>query len=274
MTKFIKRPSVKKMAPFDLETVKKFLEDGGDPNIVNEDNRTLLIKAVLLGRGSIAELLIQKDANPNLEDKFNRTALYYAANNGNEPMTRLLLGCQGCRANIKASNKKGDTALHAAARNGHYTICDMMLTVNPTSVNTVDSDLRTPLHFAAKNAYFNLCELLLTDYSAYVNVKDFMSWTPLHFAAQKGCVSTCQTLIRFGADPSALTDDEETPLHLVAKFGGMYSLSLCNLFIKKGADIDAVDANGNSAWELAAKNMHKDVEEFLVKSGATTKFLD
>ena len=72
------------------------------------------------------------------------------------------------------------TPLHLAAREGHSSICSLILKVscdkNPSNING-----RTPLHLAAENGHFDVCKLLL-DCVENFSPEDKYGKTPLQYA--------------------------------------------------------------------------------------------
>ena len=52
-------------------------------------------------------------------------------------------------------------------------------------INVKDNHGMTPLHWAARKGHTTIVEYLLTK-GAEINVKDNDGWTPLHFAAYRG----------------------------------------------------------------------------------------
>ncbi|KAG9464767.1 hypothetical protein GDO78_019422, partial [Eleutherodactylus coqui] len=51
----------------DLERVRGLLEDGADPNAANSSKRTT-IQVMMMGDASLAQLLLDYSANPNVPD--------------------------------------------------------------------------------------------------------------------------------------------------------------------------------------------------------------
>src|SRR5262249_3042219 len=87
------------------------LEHGADVNLRDNAGSTALQLAAQLGDRTMAELLIERNANVNLENQKN-TALLIAANHGFKSIVELLLS-KG--ADISATDFRDRTALHIAA---------------------------------------------------------------------------------------------------------------------------------------------------------------
>ena len=99
----------------NIETVKKYLDDGKDVNAKDDTGMTPLHLAAMYGRKEIAELLIAKGADVNAKDDARWTPLHYAG--GSKEVAELLIA-KGADVNAKndgaewdAKNKDGDTPL-------------------------------------------------------------------------------------------------------------------------------------------------------------------
>ncbi|XP_065345629.1 ankyrin repeat domain-containing protein 39-like [Cloeon dipterum] len=106
---------------------------------------------------------------------------------------------------------------------------------------------------------------LLNKQVSWVHRPDNAGYTALHYAAKAGHLDVCQLLIRRGADVNAVTKAGlASPLHRAAMCG---KHSICELLLKSGADVNLQDADGNSA--LSRANGHHKVAELLIEHGAT-----
>ncbi|KAL7290209.1 hypothetical protein TKK_0015915 [Trichogramma kaykai] len=150
----------------------------------------------------------------------------------------------------------------------------------------------TPLHLAVNNGHDNLIELLV-DSGADVNAieKDYGYRTPLHMATVHRQEKTILHLIRGGADPSRVTSNGMSVIHLVAlddhmrlkqpkstsespidprlALNGMLRAVLMN-----GCDIDMRDKNGRSALLLAAWELNHTAASILMDYFADANIRD
>lgn len=71
------------------------------------------------GHLRLVQSLLEAGANPNIADRWGRTALHCASAAGHVEAVRLLLNA-GC--DTRAEDNKGDSALHSACRLGHLEV--------------------------------------------------------------------------------------------------------------------------------------------------------
>lgn len=88
-----------------------------------------------------------------------------------------------------------------------------------TQNNTIDlsavsrHDGTTLLHLAVRYGHENIVRFLL-DNKVSVNCSNYLQRTPLHEASQAGAADMCQLLLENGADVDAVDDDGDTGLHM------------------------------------------------------------
>lgn len=117
---------------------------------------SILIKAVEIGRPDLAELILDKGADPNWVDWRGFTALHYAAIDDSMQLTELLLS-RGADPN--RGSKDGPSALHYAARLPTPLIVRALL-LNGADVNARDHLGKTPLAWALQKARKENAQLL------------------------------------------------------------------------------------------------------------------
>ncbi|XP_036337184.1 ankyrin repeat domain-containing protein 18A-like isoform X1 [Rhagoletis pomonella] len=104
----------------------------------------------------------------------------------------------------------GMSALHFAAMNNQYEVCDALLKggINKDSKTKVD---RTPLHMACFYGNERIVELLLSK-KCLVNPRDMLRMTPLHWAVEKGHKSITRLLLKHNADVTITSKFGKTPI--------------------------------------------------------------
>ena len=142
---------------------------------------------------------------------------------------------------------EGITPFHLAAKNGHFAICELIITnPNVTNKNPKDPTWKTPFHWAAQNGFVKICHLIIL-YSDDKNPGNLMGITPLHVAASKGHLSICHLIIEnIGEDknPRELRQNN-TPFHFAALNG---HTSVCQLFLNHIDNLQPTNSYGNTPF--------------------------
>ncbi|MEX1017641.1 MAG: ankyrin repeat domain-containing protein [Phycisphaeraceae bacterium] len=188
------------------------------------------------------------------------TPLHVASARGYGQVVKLLL-VAGADVNARA---QGTTPLHEAAGCGHVEVAELLL-FRQADVNAVDQAGCTPLHRAAMAGDDPMVNLLL-DNDASIEAIDDEGNTVLHCLAAHGCEAGLKRVLEAGAetDPCDKTK-QRTPLHLVMVHADHSAAShidpnqrrerakmerSARILIKHGADVNAVDAAGNTPLDL------------------------
>lgn len=149
----------------DIGSVRRFLEEGVDCNVRNENDDTPLQWAAECGHTAIVALLLEKGANCNVQTNKGNTPLHGALHS---PEVVTLLIKKGAKLNEQ--NQKGQTPLHWAVEQG-YTQVGKLLLENHAIIHMRDQEKRTPLYWAAHQRQQGAIQLLLS-YNAYSYEKD------------------------------------------------------------------------------------------------------
>ncbi|CAG0923071.1 unnamed protein product [Notodromas monacha] len=160
-------------------------------------------------------------------------------------------------------NRGGWTALMYASHSNHVKIMETLVQAAPICVNMLDLSRRSALTLASMWGHDDAVRLLLT-WGAELETKDeILDYSPLHHAVVMGHLSTVETLLSHGADPSPRERfSRSTPL-MSAAFSGQEQMSVFLLSHMTLEDIRAVNIDGDTAYDLACKNMHIDLAEII-----------
>ena len=134
-----------------------------------EEKRPLLIVATMNGHADTVQELLTADADPNLGDKEDKTALYWAASQGFLNIVKILLTHN---ADPNINNDIGTTPLMAASKNGYLKIVELLLD-NGADINAIEGIEpefgaggrkagNTALIYAARGGHTGIVRLLLT----------------------------------------------------------------------------------------------------------------
>lgn len=94
------------------------------------------------------QILVEHNANIDLQNFTGETALHILASNGNVDGVKLLV--KQCNANINLRNNTGDTVMHFAAKNGHVNAVKFLLDCN-FDINAQNDFEETPLMVCKNN---------------------------------------------------------------------------------------------------------------------------
>jgi ankyrin repeat protein len=223
------------------EAVAKLLiEAGADVNAPgNERFISVLQAASAGGHTAMAKLLIDAGAEVNAQDGAPSHALRSALRYGHET-TAILLIKEG--ANVGPDGMLRG-ALHHSVNSKWCTptLVDVLLQYGAPS-NTIDVYNMTPLHYCVKFEHETVAKQLIdagvpidsrvcrqawpysdrvgksgndqVNTTSVVFASATIGLTPLHFAALKGKARMIKFLLGHGADPNAVSEYCETPLHL------------------------------------------------------------
>ena len=235
----------------------------------------------------VFEFLIERGSSPEWLDDQQRSSMHYAAEGG-KVRNLLLLIDRG--VDVLQKDKKGYSALHLAALNGH---ADCVRTVHGTSAlhlatslelvmilveheaNIQASDMygRTPLHVAAEKGQTDTINYLLNR-DADINARDKSGLSALYCALKGGHVTTAKFLIDKGSesllssDPNLLGFYEADMLQSSAREG---LTATVEFLLSSGVSADAIHSKGDSLLtplEEAACAGHCDVVRLLLDHGA------
>ena len=239
-------PSALTMAASEghLDCLKLLLENGADINGVGNSIPPLHIAAAEDKR-DIVDYLISQKVKIDKKDTAGRTALMYAASEGQEYMVeRLLKG--GADKSIKDS--QGATARDYASREDEYDTRDYL-----------DTEKRPDIHQATLDGKIENVQRMV-ERGTDVNTRDEYGRTALHIATAENHNIDMQYLINLGADVNAQDQQGRTPL-MYAAADGLQDAAV--LLVSRIADVNIQDADGMRALEWALNSGNKDLVNFL-----------
>ncbi|KAK9746233.1 Ankyrin repeats (3 copies) [Popillia japonica] len=236
--------------------------------IQDEDGCTLLhlVAGEVAGEGDekLTKLLLEKDAEIDVQDRQGLTPLHYAAmKNCLNTASLLLLTPEGGKgANPNIQDKNGDTPLHLSAKNNYIHMTELLL-ANGAVCNVENEDGRTPLYFAVLTGNPNIVRLLLDD-AADVHIFDNNGLTPLHFSDD---VAVLKLLLQRGCDANIVNKENEVLPLICAIYRGNYD-AIKTLILTGKARLDLADKNGNLPLHAAIDRKSIEIVQFLLSKGA------
>lgn len=122
--------------------------------------------------------VLAQGVDPDYEDDYGRSFLWFAVNRGNLAAVQTLVEAG---AAVTTANKYNGTVLQVAARKGSVEIASYLLDKNPKLLEARDRDGNTALHTAAESGYPDLVAFLI-EKGLDANTKNFNNRSPLSLA--------------------------------------------------------------------------------------------
>jgi ankyrin repeat protein len=275
------------------DLVKLLLEAGADPDFGGLS--VPICQGVGSGNIEVVKLLIQAKAKVDARDEDGVTALMIAAAAGDLPMVRLLVAAganpklrdeEGESAIIKAresptvvefliplSTKKDIAAVAKAARIVPDKTKDLVqaarlgdarqvkrLLAEGTPMNGTDDEGETALYAAVEGGHAEIVDILL-DKGAKVDSKNRYGRTPLLEAAHSGRMALAERLLAAGADVNVRDKLEGKTPFLACIRREEEHREMMRLLARHGADLNATDDYGRTAFSLAERYLGRDSDD-------------
>lgn len=177
---------------------------------------------------------------------------------------------------------RGCTLMHQISQHGDAILPEIRRTMEefPSLLDFADYDYRTPLHVAASEGHFGVCQYLLTtcesqkkDIMAWLNRMDRWGGTPLDDAHRHGHTEIVGVLRNAGASfGSRSLQHSITSLIHAASVGNVKELQA--LIDYGDLDLNQGDYDKRTALHLAAGEGHVEVVKLLCEAGADVNVKD
>lgn len=211
----------------DREAALELIRIGADVNEPQGDGTTPLHWAVYRVDTELVEVLLSREANPNVTNNYGSSPLAEAVKIANPTLVGMLLEAG---ADADAFNQDGQSALMLAARTGVVEVAELLVE-HGADVNAAEHwREQTALMWAAAANLADMAEFLIAN-GADVSVRsDAFDWgsqvtsepraqyrppgglTPLLYAARGGCMGCVRAMLEAGADINLPNPDGVTPL--------------------------------------------------------------
>jgi len=184
----------------DLDTAKRLLATGIDPNCSDPSGRTALHVAVGRNAVLLVSLLVEGGADVDSQNQLGETPIR-AAVFVESDVTAAVRTLLAAGADPSIATNSGDTALHQAAFRENEPLV-LVLLDGGASPDAPDAKGETPLHWVVmESGKVPTIELLLRN-DASPNLRGDNGMTPLYYPAFYGRVDQVRSLLAYGADPN------------------------------------------------------------------------
>ena len=259
-----------------LDLVSPLLEHGAELNKRNKDWQTPLQLAIWADWFQLAHILLDHDADANVEDMYGRTPLLLLSTSqirGDKALD-LVRPLLEHGAELNKRDNDGKTSLQLAMMADWFQLARILLD-HGADASTEDEHGRTLLHLlAASRAHVSealdlVCPLL--EHGAVLNRQDEDKQMPLHLAIGGAWFRLARILLDKGANAKAEYDNGTTPLHLLLSANQIHdsdALALTLLLLEHGAEVNSQDKNKQTPLLLAIEGNWFKLARILLEHGA------
>ena len=178
---------------------------------------------------------------------------------------------------LNPARADGITALHFAAKEGHFDVCKYFVDNLDGDKNPPNPDGRTPLHDAAFQGNLEVFKYI-ADQVDNKNPAMAGGTTPLHNAVGHGRIQIVKCILDFidekdmrnpllsSMDKNVKDDAGLTPMHMAVR---QKQYEICKLFVDHGADPNPRTYGGFSALDMAGAN--REIQDLILKNSKKIK---
>ncbi|XP_067653211.1 serine/threonine-protein phosphatase 6 regulatory ankyrin repeat subunit B-like [Haliotis asinina] len=224
---------------------------------------TPLLLAVKYQPRNVFQLLLESGADPSLVNRDGDNALHLACMRGDEEIVKQVLKLHSLNINCRGS--KGRTPLLLAAEYDSYNVFELLLEsgADPSAVNRNGDNI---LHVACKLDREEIVKHVLKLHTLDINCRGDKGKTPLLVSAEYSTYGVFKLLLKGGANLSAVDNDGNSILHFASM--GENEEIVKHILKLHVVDINCRGSKGMTPLLLAARQSTFGVFELLLDSGA------
>lgn len=206
------------------DAVLDVLKRGADVNEQTNKGKTALMFAASEGHTNVSRLLIEKGAKINIADNYGTTALIVASTSGHDEVVALLLEHN---ANPAVRDESGSSPLVNAVYFGHTKVVSLLLAREKLAKNkTLNKQDGEELLLLASGLGHNDIISEMIDFGISANARGLKQRTALMAAAAFDKADTVKILLEKGANPDARDEDGNTAYDVANDRGSDETLAL------------------------------------------------
>lgn len=260
-------PLTKAVWDNDIPGIQSALKKGADVNAKNgEWGKTALMEASQVGNIEVVKVLLDAGADVNLKDEYDDTALLFSTWKCRTAVTQLLID-KGADVNIQNKGHEA-TPLMQAAECGDVTSVKALLGRGAKANVTHKTGEGALLYNVYRSPNVEIVRALL---EAGENPNEF-DGEVLRVSAGYGQDLIVKLLIEKGADIDPLNQKDRWAPLMVAARGNHPTTA--DMLIKAGADVNAIDKEGQTLLMIAVEENKAAAVAILVKAGANLNIVD
>ena len=241
--------------------VKALLKAGCPVDVVNSNGCNILHAAAKCCNAEvITEIVNEGKLHVDAYDEHGATPLHWAAEHGNTEAALKLIE-YGAKTAIIAGRL--GTPLHQAAGHGHVSTVKAMLKAG-CPVDVVASNDASVLHFAAAGGNAEVIREVASKGHPLINACDSYGATPLHWAALLGKTEAALELIKQSAEKAVVAGRFGTPLHQAALYGHLLTVKA---LLKAGCPVDVVDSLDQTVLHYAVLTGNAEIVREVLNTG-------
>ncbi|XP_069786594.1 ankyrin repeat and SOCS box protein 18 isoform X2 [Narcine bancroftii] len=197
------------------ECLRYLLQHGAKPNLIL-GSRSPLHMACVNGHADCTELLLEQGANPRLQTEEGMAPLHLCNTAQSFRCAKLLLRYRADVNQL--SEEDQETPLHVAAKHGLYSHAHLYLrygatvdAMNAHWVSPLSSACSSAVRLEQQKDYLQVCKILIA-YGASINTMDSEKRSPLHKGARNASLQLVHLLLKHGADVNTIDYNGSSPL--------------------------------------------------------------
>lgn len=196
----------------------------------------------------------------------NEKRLLNAAKNNDIATVKMLIQ-SGVSLEVKDNDNR--TALLLATRNNNIEVCKLLIAAG-ANVNALDNIHDSPFLYAGASGYTDIVALCLNN-GADFTIFNRYNGTALIPACERGHVETVKEIIKrkdFPIDHINRLGWTALMEAIVLSDGGKRHITIVQVLIDAGCDVNIADKDGVSPLAHARKRGYKEIVNLLLKAGA------
>jgi len=228
------------------DCVKTLITNGVDKNLICNDWKPIEI-ACYNDFEEIVEYLLDKDVDINKDKKTEYKLLFFAINNQNLNIVKLLVK-KGIDPEVK--DPYGWTALHIAARDNYCDLAEYLISKLNVNQNYCNENDETPLLIASQMGNLGIIQKLNTT-KKDINITNKDGWNSFHIACQYNNPEVVKIFLNIYPEIiNTVTTKEDSmyPLHIAIFFN---NIDIISILLNSNPDLEKKNGNELTPLEYA-----------------------